>query len=76
MAEKWTNAHTFMYFLFGFSHLTDWKVTDEEKEESIRIARADGHFHENEKAWITEMASIMGFSFDNLEHCSGVILHE
>jgi len=38
MAENWTNAHTLMYFLFGFSHLTDWKVTDEEKEESIRIA--------------------------------------
>lgn len=38
MAENWTNAHTLMYFLFGFSHLTDWKVTEEEKEESIRIA--------------------------------------
>ena len=37
-------------------------------DDLIRIARADGHFHENEKAWITEMASIMGFSFDNLEN--------
>jgi tellurite resistance protein len=45
-------------------------------DDLIRIARADGHFHENEKAWITEMASIMGFSFDNLENWSGIILHE
>lgn len=45
-------------------------------DDLIRIARADGHFHENEKAWITEMALIMGFSFDNLENWSGIILHE
>ena len=37
MAENWTNAHTLMYFWFGFSNLPVGKVTDEEKEEFIRM---------------------------------------
>ena len=36
---EWTNAHNLMYFLFGMSHLTDAKVSDEEKAATIKIAR-------------------------------------
>ena len=45
-------------------------------EAMICLSIIDDTFHENEKAWITEMASIMGFSFDNLENWSGVTLYE
>jgi antitoxin component YwqK of YwqJK toxin-antitoxin module len=34
----------------------------------IRIALADNNFHENEKVWIREMASILGLNFSNLEN--------
>ena len=36
---EWTNAHNLMYFLFGMSHLTDAKVSDEEKAATIKIAK-------------------------------------
>lgn len=36
---EWTNLHNLMYFLFGMSHLTDAKVSDEEKAATIKIAK-------------------------------------
>tara|TARA_B100000683_G_scaffold267291_1_gene300729 strand:- start:12958 stop:14313 length:1356 start_codon:yes stop_codon:yes gene_type:complete len=35
----WTNLHNLIYYLFGISHLTNGKVSDEEKAATIKIAK-------------------------------------